>query len=98
MITASTTKYAKLPSNIQEMYNLAQEKYISGESERAISILTHVITEARNLPDGYELLGAIHEQKGEIKSAYNFYMIAIQKRRGSVELFQKIAEIAYSSP
>ena len=95
MITASTTKFAKLPSNIQEMYKLAQEKFILGETNRAISILTNVIMEAPNLPDGYELLGSIHEEKGQIKDAYNFYMIASQKRRGSMELFQKIAEIAY---
>ena len=94
----SSRSYQHLPPETKDLFEKAQEKYISGDFEDAIEVLTSIVEKASKVPDVYELLGLIHEACDRHTEALQFYSIAISHAKRSYDvsnLYKKMAEIAY---
>ncbi|KAJ3671574.1 hypothetical protein LUZ60_007653 [Juncus effusus] len=80
----------KLSPEVSRKIGDATLYYASGEYKEAIPVLHEVIRLAPNLPDGYYLLGLIHDSLKDRRKAFNFHMIAAFFTPKDASLWRKL--------
>eukprot|EP01041_Mallomonas_annulata_P009231 gene9231-19146_t len=83
-----------LRPEVIELLGKANEAYICGEFELAITTLSEVTRLAPKLPDSYHIMGLMYEESGDKIRALQLYAIAATNMKSNVDAWQKVANLA----
>ncbi|OQR90497.1 transcription factor [Achlya hypogyna] len=83
-----------VPPEFSELMGEANAAYMSGDHERAITMLKDFIKKAPTVPDPYHTLGMIYEKQDEPTKAIQFYLIACTLTSSDAALWRRVGEMA----
>ena len=96
--TANSKTFVYLTQEIKDLFEKAQERFVSGNHMDAVDILSSIVQQSPKLPDVYEFLALIHEEMGQFGEALQFYSLAsvhAYKTKKSHDIHKKVAELSY---
>ncbi|ETW01201.1 hypothetical protein, variant [Aphanomyces invadans] len=83
-----------VPPEYSELMGEANAAYISGDHDKAISMLKDFVKKAPTVPDPYHTLGVIYEKMEHRAKAIQFYLIACSLTPSDAGLWRRVGGMA----